>query len=82
MQERKQDQVQLPQHIHTLWMCVCIYKALRGPGAGGSVTRMTQTLLRRYRGKLAILDGCVCVCVSALKSVTLSWIVKTPLAPN
>lgn len=47
---------------HCVCVCIYIYKALRGPGASGSVTRMTHSLLRRYRGKLAILDA-VHVCV-------------------
>lgn len=56
-----------------------MYKHLRGPGADGGVTRMTQSPCGMLQGKIS-LTGWLHMCACP-ESVTLSWwIVKTPLA--
>lgn len=55
----------------------CAYKGLRGPGAAGSATRMSQS---PFRGKRARLGGCTFVRLLHVSHYG-CWIVRGPLAP-
>lgn len=60
--KEKEEKGEAEIKIVQLRLCLHIqYTALRGSGAGGSVTRMTQSLMRRFRGKLFWMARHVCI---------------------